>query len=109
METQKIFIGGRQNVNTNEVLSLKADINYTTVFFQNEQPKIIVATTLKTLEERLLEYPNFCRVTKNTIINLDCVDYVQENNIFLHNGEQIKPSRRRVKYFQGKYLALRKV
>jgi DNA-binding LytR/AlgR family response regulator len=100
METQ-IPIGGRKTVNPKEVISLKGEINYTTVHFQNGKQKEIVATTLKKIQANLEDFPNFFRVTKSTIINLDCIERIKNNQIYLINGEVIVPSRRRAKVFNG--------
>jgi DNA-binding LytR/AlgR family response regulator len=98
METL-IHIGGRKAVNPQNVLSLKADINYTTVFFLDGSKKETVATTLKKMEEKFLPFPNFFRITKSTIINLDYVNNIQANTLIMRNGEEITPSRRRGKVF----------
>lgn len=98
METQ-ITIGGRKTVNPQEVISLKGEINYTTVFFVDGKRKEIVATTLKKIQANLEPFPNFFRVTKSTIINLDCIKHIKNNHIYLINGEVIVPSRRRAKSF----------
>ncbi|MCP9762775.1 LytTR family DNA-binding domain-containing protein [Lacihabitans soyangensis] len=98
METQ-IPIGGRKTVNPRDVISLKGDVNYTTVVFQNGRRKETVATTLKRIQEQLQPFPNFYRVTKSTIINLDCIECIKNNQIYLINGEVIIPSRRRGKMF----------
>jgi DNA-binding LytR/AlgR family response regulator len=96
METQ-ITIGGRKTVNPQELISLKDEINYTIVSFQNGQRKETVATTLKKIQEQLQSFPNFFRVTKSTIINLNCIESIQYNQIYVINGEVILPSRRRAK------------
>ena len=98
METQ-IPIGGRKTKNPRDVISLKGEINYTTVFFQGEKQKVIVATTLKKIQIQLQPFPNFFRVTKSIIINLDCIKRIKDNQIYLVNGEVVVPSRRRVKSF----------
>lgn len=98
METQ-IQIGGRMSVYPKDLIVLKGEVNYTTVYFQNGKKKEMVATTLKKIEEKLLPYPNFFRITKSTIINIQCIKDIQNNKIFLINGETITPSRRRGKEF----------
>ena len=98
MEIQ-ITIGGRKTVDPNDVIILKGDINYTTVVFQNGRRKETVATTLKKIQSQLEPFPNFYRITKSTIINLDCISKVSNNQISLINGEVIVPSRRRGKFF----------
>jgi DNA-binding LytR/AlgR family response regulator len=98
METQ-IHIGGRMTVNPEDLIILKGDINYTTVYFQNGKKKAMVATTLKRFEEKLFPYSNFFRITKSTIINTKCIKNISNNKILLNNGETVIPSRRRAKVF----------
>lgn len=99
IEPLEIEIGGRKTVNPQEVMSLKGEINYTTIHFQDGKKKIIVATTLKKIQSRLEAFPNFCRVTKSTIINMNFIEKISDNQIFMINGETIVPSRRRAKTF----------
>ncbi len=99
MEAKEINIGGRQMVNPQELISLKGEINYTTVHFQGGKKKVMVATTLKKIQTQLEPFPNFYRITKSTIINLDCISRIKNNQIFLINGEVMVPSRRRAKDF----------
>jgi DNA-binding LytR/AlgR family response regulator len=98
METL-VHIGGRKAINPENVLSLKADINYTTVYFLDGSKKETVATTLKKIEAKFLPYPNFFRITKSTIINLDFVKKINANILIMDNGDEITPSRRRGKVF----------
>jgi DNA-binding LytR/AlgR family response regulator len=109
MEALAIHIGGRQTINPHEVLSLKGEINYTTVNFQEGKKKVIVATTLRKIQDRLEAFPNFFRVTKSTIINMNCIEKASENQILMSNGEILLPSRRRAKDFMGQMAEYRKV
>ncbi len=108
METE-ILIGARKMVNPSEILSLKGDVNYTTVFFTDGQRKEVVATTLKKIQSRLQPFPHFFRISKNTIINLNCIEAIHKNEVFLINGEGIVPSRRRSKNFNGFLAEFRKM
>lgn len=98
MNQSSIFIGGRQNVNPEEVIRLQADVNYTRVFLADGK-KILVATTLKEIENRFSAFPKFVRINKSMIINLDCIKNIQNEKIMLKNGEMISASRRRKKAF----------
>jgi DNA-binding LytR/AlgR family response regulator len=98
-----IPIGGRQTINPQEVISLKGEINYTTVHFQQGKKNVTVATTLKRIEERLEDYPNFFRVSRSVIINMNCIKRIKNNKIYLINGEKVVPSRRRAKDFYGQF------
>lgn len=98
MNESSIFIGGRQTINPEEVIRLQADINYTRVFFSNGK-KIVVATTLKELENRFSAFPKFFRISKSVIVNIDCIKRIDNQQIIFQNGETCKPSRRRKKAF----------
>lgn len=98
MNQASIFIGGRQSINPEEVISLRADVNYTKVFLADGK-KIIVATTLKEIESRFRNCPKFFRISKSQIINIDCINNIQNEKILLKNGEIIVASRRRKKAF----------
>jgi two-component system LytT family response regulator len=98
MNAPSIFIGGRQTINPHEVIRLQADVNYTYVFFSDGK-KIVVATTLKELENRFSTFPKFFRISKSQIINIDCINTIQNEQIVLKNGESCRPSRRRKKAF----------
>lgn len=79
MKTNKIAVGGRTSVNPEDVIILKADINYTIIHFKNGQ-KCIVATPLKSLEQQF-EQHNFYRIHKSFMVNLAYVKtYFQTNN-----------------------------
>lgn len=98
MNESSIFIGGRQTINPTEVIRLQADINYTRVYLSNGK-KILVATTLKEIENRFSECPKFFRISKSMIINIDCIKQISHEEIIFQNGETCKPSRRRKKAF----------
>lgn len=94
----EIHIGGRTAIIPQEVIYLKADINYTKVLLSDGK-KITVATTLKSMESRFESFPKLVRVNKSTIINIDCIRQKEEGIITLQNGEKIIASRRRKKAF----------
>lgn len=102
MNQPAIFIGGRKTINPEEVIRLQADVNYTRVFFANGK-KIVVATTLKALENRFSAFPKFVRINKSVIINIDSIKRIDEEQIIFLNGETITPSRRRKKAFFEMY------
>ena len=98
MNQQSIFIGGRKTINPEEVIRLQADVNYTKVFFADGK-KIVVATTLKEIENRFQCCSNFFRISKSVIINIDSIKQIDEEKIVFQNGETLTPSRRRKKAF----------
>ena len=80
-----------------EIIWIKAESNYSTVFF-TDRPKLLVAKTLKEFDEQLTPH-QFFRVHSGSLINLMHVklfhstggeDYVQ-----MKNGDKVELARRR--------------
>jgi DNA-binding LytR/AlgR family response regulator len=93
-----IHIGGRKHVEPKEVLFLIADQNYTTLILKNGQ-QLFVATTLKTLQERLGAANNFFRPNRGNLLNLDFMCRFTDKSITLINEQTFKISRRRQNAF----------
>jgi DNA-binding LytR/AlgR family response regulator len=93
--TPQIAIGGRQKVCPDEVIMLKADINYSIVYLTNGS-KLIVATTLKKLEERFSQFA-FIRMNKTYMVNAQFVVDTHENALEMPNSMIIAFSRRKGK------------
>lgn len=93
--TTKVSIGGRLAVCPNEVIMLQANINYSLVYLADGQ-RLLVATTLKKLEERFRSF-TFIRMNKTYLINTDYVVEEQENALKLSNSLIINFSRRKGK------------
>lgn len=94
MKTYPIPIGGRTEVMPENIVLLEADVNYTRLYLINGE-KLLVATTLKQLEERLYPYKNFFRTSKSFIINFD---YILDYNMFqvtMQNHRKASIARRR--------------
>jgi DNA-binding LytR/AlgR family response regulator len=98
--TTKILIGGRQKVYPDEVIMLQADANYSIVYLIDGS-KLIVATTLKKLEERFSQFA-FIRMNKSYMVNSQFVIEEQDNALKLSNSLIIAFSRRRGKRFFGR-------
>lgn len=97
--TFQISIGGRQKVCPDEVIMLQADINYSIVYLSDGK-KLIVATTLKKLEERFRPFA-FIRMNKTYMVNAQFVVEYQENALKLTNSQVICFSRRRGKAWKN--------
>jgi DNA-binding LytR/AlgR family response regulator len=96
MKIEKIAIGGRMSVDPENVLLLKADHNYTQLYLRNGR-MLIVATTLKVLEQRFLLTNAFYRLDRSHMVNLTYVN-IQEINagkIIMENQQEVSISRRR--------------
>lgn len=93
--TTKVSIGGRLAVCPNDVIMLQANINYSVVYLADGQ-RLLVATTLKKLEERFSNFA-FVRMNKTYMINTDYVIEECENSLKLSNSFTITFSRRKGK------------
>lgn len=100
--THLIAIGGRQKVCPDEVIMLKADINYSIIYLI-DGTKLIVATTLKKLEERFSQFA-FIRMNKTYLINSQYVIEEQKDSMKLSNSFVITFSRRKAKRWRARLL-----
>ncbi len=105
MKTNKlIHLSKRKNISPDNILMLKADINYTIIYFENGS-KIMSSTNLGKFEERLKDF-QFFRPNRSIIFNLDFMaDYENKaqsgsyGQILLKNDEKIALSRRKSEAF----------
>jgi DNA-binding LytR/AlgR family response regulator len=67
MKEHLYLLREQKKINQSEIVMMKADINYTTIYFQNGE-KITVSKTLKILETTL-NNSNFHRIHRRTLIN----------------------------------------
>jgi len=92
---------GFRLINVAELMYLQADDNYT-VFYLSGDQKIIATRTLGEFE-KILVGPEFFRIHKSTIINLNfLVGYsnFQGNFAELKNGSRLDISRRKLPEFR---------
>lgn len=95
MKNEKIVhLGGRTCCSYEEISYLKADINYTNIYFKTGK-KLLVATTLGKIEKRLPQ-DEFYRVNRSTIINLN-IKGIQITDFSIRKNKKplFKISRRR--------------
>jgi DNA-binding LytR/AlgR family response regulator len=95
-----ISIGGRKIVCPDDIIMIQADINYSIVYL-NDGNRLIVATTLKKLEERFSPFA-FIRVNKTYVVNSRYVVEEQENALKLSNSLIISFSRRKAKKWKSR-------
>lgn len=95
-----VHIGSWLHVPPNSIKLLKADVNYTHVYFFDQPQQVVVSTTLKTLENRLSS-ENFLRVNRKEMVNKEFVKTYRitkdKDYVVLKDGSTLSPSRR------GKY------
>jgi len=94
MNNNIIPIGSRKKVPSEDILYLQSDLNYTKVFLVNGQ-MIFSSTTLKIIESRLAENPEFLRINRGVVINRQHVKIYQEASVELSNNLSFVVSRRR--------------
>ena len=94
---------GFRLVNVADLIYLQADDNYTLLYLTGDQ-KIVATRTLGEFE-KILEGPEFFRIHKSTIINLNfLVGYSNSQGNFaeLKNGSRLDISRRKLPEFREK-------
>ncbi|MBK9510133.1 MAG: LytTR family transcriptional regulator [Cytophagaceae bacterium] len=95
MET--INLGSRSQVRPESIKLLKADINYTTIFFL-DGTKVLVSTTMGIIESRLPR-EKFLRINRGTVINREMVSHYfirpDYDEVKLQDASFVKVSRRR--------------
>ncbi len=91
-------------VDTNDIVHLDSESNYTRIFFKNGQ-KVLVSRTLKDLEE-LLDAQKFFRVHHSHVINLHSVrKYLrgEGGEVILENKSQIPVARSKKEEFLRRF------
>jgi two-component system, LytTR family, response regulator len=97
---QKIAIPGIQDVRfipTADILRIEADSNYSFII-TTEGERIHSSKTLGDFEDLLSALPNFCRVHKTHLVNMNCVvKLIKTDGGYLQmtDGSQVEISRRR--------------
>jgi DNA-binding LytR/AlgR family response regulator len=93
-----ININVKTEINPDEVVWIEGHVNYSKIIFKNQTP-IMVAVTLKKIEEILKDY-NFYRINRATLINLNYVKLTNGYSQVEIKGNYINASRRRVGAFK---------
>lgn len=88
-----ITINRNKLINPKDVLFLKGEVNYTTLFMADGS-RNIVAYTLKRFEDSLPSQ-DFVRPNKSTLLNTSFIKSHSTSEVVLINDEIIKISRRR--------------
>lgn len=80
-----------------EVICLEAESNYTHIYSSDNQ-RYTPARVLKDFEEYLAELPNFIRINKSVIVNLDYLSEYSKGEpcfLYLKNGKEYEIGRRK--------------
>lgn len=107
MKTNEIHIGGRKKILPQNVVLLEADQNYTRLYMIDGD-QLLVATTLKILENRFSNHQNFFRSHRSHVLNLNHLLKYDElsKQIIMKNQKVVVLSRRRTRNFEIKYHKL---
>lgn len=96
----QIHVGSRKYLSPNEIMHLEADLNYTKILLANGN-KILSSTTLKIIQNRLLPFKNFVRINRQSVVNLDLVEKIEDQTLFLPGEKKIVFSRRMEKAWRN--------
>jgi two-component system, LytTR family, response regulator len=91
---------GQQIFNAENLVSLIADRNYTTLNILYQKP-IVSSYTLKSFQ-RILPEELFIRISQSSIINIMFFQELIKGNVIMKNNQKIKISRRRLKEVKTK-------
>jgi two-component system LytT family response regulator len=84
-------------VNPSEIVWIRAESNYSTVFF-TERPKLLVAKTLREFDEQLTAH-HFFRIHSGSLVNMTHVKSFHssggEEYVTMSNGDKVELARRR--------------
>jgi DNA-binding LytR/AlgR family response regulator len=104
MTNINIHVGARTFLSADSIIFLEAKVNYTVLYLNNGKT-LMVATTLKKLQERFQSINSFFRTHKSSIINLNHVlkyDH-KEKIIELSNHRKIVLAKRRTMEFHERF------
>ncbi|MCU0326528.1 MAG: LytTR family transcriptional regulator [Spirosomaceae bacterium] len=106
MKTEELLhVGSRKRFDTQEIIMLEAYENYTKVHLVSGQV-FISSTTLKKIEARLKDNPNFFRTHKTYLVNLRYVTAMKEKSVEIEHCRNVTLSRRRKGRMQMIFEAL---
>jgi DNA-binding LytR/AlgR family response regulator len=100
----KVHIGSRKYVRPEDMIHLESDLNYTLILLKDGE-RILSSTTLKIIETRLHPFKNFVRINRQSVINLDWVEAIENNVCMLPGNLNIAFSRRRAKAYEELKMA----
>jgi|SRR5690606_25420437 len=81
------FKGGIDVIDTNKICFCSADGNYTDIYLADGKKKT-VTYQLNSLEKKLNFFPDFERIGKSFIINLNRVNKIKENSVYVNTDSE---------------------
>ena len=85
--SEDLFIrkeGDVVRLNPDEIIYLKGEDNYTSIFLKNNE-RIMTSTTLKKMEEKLTAF-GFIRIHKSYVVNIKQINGFNGNLVFIGNN-----------------------
>lgn len=100
---KKLYLTKSSQIALNEILYLKSDENYTTVHTTNQE-RLLVARTLRVMQERINDEFTFIRISNNHVVNIAFMNGWRKEDkklvIILEDGQELIVSRRRISEFR---------
>lgn len=95
-----VFIGARTFIEPQKITHMKADINYTIVYYNTGVVKVL-SYTMKLVLKHLEEHEEFVRLSRAEVVNMRYVKKQSPEKFELINGKKVFLSRRRKKLLFG--------
>ncbi|MDP1817689.1 MAG: LytTR family DNA-binding domain-containing protein [Leadbetterella sp.] len=99
----QVHVGSRKYLAPSDILHLEADLNYTQILLSDGK-KILSSTTLKIIENRLLPFKNFVRINRQSVVNIDLVEKIEDQTLFLPGDKKVVFSRRMEKAWRNRMI-----
>ena len=86
---------GNKWIVIDNIIRCEAESNYTRIIVKDKNATYIIAKTLKTVENEMINSSRFVRVHASHLINLDHISdmTIQHNKIIMKNGDEIPVSK----------------
>ncbi len=100
---KKLYLTKSSQIALDEILYLKSDENYTAIHTTNQE-RLVVARTLRVMQERISDELTFIRISNNHVVNIDFMNGWRREEkkllIILADGQELVVSRRRMSDFR---------
>lgn len=100
---KKLYLTKSSQVALRDILYLKSDENYTAIHTTNQE-RLIVARTLRVMQERIDDEQSFIRINNNHVVNVSFMNSWRKDEnkfvIILEDGQELVVSRRRIVGFR---------
>ncbi len=100
---KNLYLTKSSQVALKEILYLKSDENYTAIYTTNQE-RLMVARTLRVMQERIEDTQSFIRINNNHVVNISFMNGWRKDDkklvIILEDGQEFVVSRRRISDFR---------